>query len=154
MSRKSVVERFFEKVEIRPIPQCWPWVAWVNNMGYGQMSIPSRDIQRGDRTVLAHRISWILQNEQPIPEGLDILHLCDNKRCVNPAHLKPGTASENARMIDPARLRSQSKITEVIACQIRGLIVQGEKQRVIAERYGITQSEVSRINTHDTWRAA
>ncbi len=44
----------------------------------------------------AHRVVWLL-NRGPIPEGLDLDHLCRNTRCCNPVHLEPVTRSENLR---------------------------------------------------------
>jgi hypothetical protein len=43
---------------------------------------------------LAHRVAWQKVNG-PIPEGLEIMHLCDNPSCINVEHLRPGTHAQN-----------------------------------------------------------
>jgi transcriptional regulator with XRE-family HTH domain len=67
--------------------RCWVWTGPANEKrgGYGRW-----------RRALAHRHSWELANG-PIPDGLWILHHCDNPPCVNPAHLYAGTHLDNMR---------------------------------------------------------
>ncbi len=79
--------RFWAKVE--KTDTCWLWTGSLNSAGYGGFSTgPTRD--------LAHR--WAYAHEVgPIPEGLDLDHLCRVKRCVNPAHLEAVTRAENLR---------------------------------------------------------
>ena len=55
--------------------------------GYGQ-------IHSSGRTAYAHRVAWELANGQ-IPEGAFVLHNCDNRRCVNPAHMRLGSFQDN-----------------------------------------------------------
>ena len=69
---------------------CWIWtLTKPNNSGYGMSKY------RGQSTG-AHRIAWE-ESYGPIPEGLRILHICDTQLCVNPKHLRLGTAKDNSQ---------------------------------------------------------
>lgn len=69
---------------------CWLWTGAIQTRGYGSTGIG------GGRTGLAHRVAYVAL-VGPIPQGLTLDHLCEVKRCVNPAHLEPVTAAENLR---------------------------------------------------------
>jgi hypothetical protein len=80
---------------------CWKWSGKKNN-GYGVLSKGSRK----DGYFLAHRFSWELYNKQKIPEGMFVMHKCDNPECCNPDHLMIGTPKENTQdMIAKGRKR-------------------------------------------------
>lgn len=88
-------ERFWAKVnKDGPIPAhvpelgpCWVWTAALHRRGYGWFRF------NGTPT-LAHRVSWELTNG-PIPDGLQVLHKCDNKPCERPDHFFLGTDADN-----------------------------------------------------------
>lgn len=95
--RKPLIMRFWSKVEITP--SCWLWHGGTG-MGYGKL-------QKDGRMDLAHRVAYELF-VGPIPEGLELDHLCRNHGCVNPEHLEAVTHQENtlrgiARPADNAR---------------------------------------------------
>lgn len=83
------VNRFWSKVNRRDDDGCWLWTAARAPNGYGHFWL--------DGTMCgAHRVAYELL-VGPIPNGLQIDHLCRNRACVNPAHMESVTASENAR---------------------------------------------------------
>lgn len=81
------LNRFWAKVEVDHDTGCWLWQAGRDGKGYGQFAV-------GEKNVLAHRFAWQLERG-PIPEGLQIDHLCRVRHCVNPDHLEPVTARTN-----------------------------------------------------------
>jgi hypothetical protein len=114
-------------------------------------------VQRNMRRYLAHRIAFEL-TFGPIPDGLFVCHHCDNPPCVNPAHLFVGTQAENmADMAAKGRHRSrggqngerhpQAKLTDAQVDTIRVLLTGPESTRQIAERYGVSRSLISKIQT-------
>lgn len=92
----TVAERFWSRVDRSGA--CWLWTAGRNNYGYGAF-YPSKGNQ-----VLAHRFAYELL-VGPIPEGLQIDHVCRVRACVNPEHLECVTSKENTlRGVSPSAL--------------------------------------------------
>lgn len=83
---KPLVHRLDERIATGP--GCWQWTGAINRHGYGQFLFTD-----GSRRA-AHRIVYELI-VGPIPEGLQLDHLCRNRGCVNPNHLEPVTNREN-----------------------------------------------------------
>lgn len=78
-------KRFFSKIEINK-SGCWSWRSCLNGSGYGAFT--------SEIGSLAHRFSYFIHNGSLI-NGMVIDHICENKSCVNPKHLKQITRSEN-----------------------------------------------------------
>lgn len=78
------------KYKIDAVTGCWVWIGAIGASGYGVAHLAKH------KTKCAHR--FIYENTKgQIPNGLELDHLCFNKRCVNPAHLEPVTHRENVR---------------------------------------------------------
>lgn len=80
--------------------ECLIWLGWCKPAGYGAF-------RRGRTNYYLHRYSWELANGVPVPDGLLVLHSCDNRRCWNSHHLRVGTHKDNtADMCSRARNRN------------------------------------------------
>lgn len=86
---RPLKERFWQKVQ-HSDSGCWEWLGSRDGGGYGMFQYGSRDSRR------AHRVAWELTNGE-IPTGMFVLHSCDYPPCVNPAHLRLGTNSDNMK---------------------------------------------------------
>ncbi len=138
------MERFWSKVE--KTDWCWNWKAGKGSDGYGIFwDIPNKTSRR------APRVAWELENG-PIPEGMWILHHCDNPACVNPSHLYIGTAADNN---GDAIRRGRNppipqKLTAEQVIEIRALPYQ--PQGKIAAMYGVSQVTISKILRRKSWK--
>lgn len=148
------VKRFWEQVE--KSDGCWVWTGCkINKEGYGGQRI---------RGVLypTHRLSWILRNG-PIPQGLQVLHHCDNPPCVNPDHLFIGTIGDNmkdkaakGRAVNTPQVgvvHWKARLTELDVKHIRELRTTTDMtMRDIGEAYGITKEHVFNILKRIAWK--
>lgn len=143
---KPLVERFLAKVTVTPEPNCWVWNGAATIFGHGQ-------IQKGgtgkDRRKLltAHRVSWEIARGE-IPDGMFVLHTCDNPRCVNPSHLFLGTKAENsADMVSKGRQKRGFDLpqTKLSAADIAKIRKASGSQKEIGKRFNISQSHVCNI---------
>lgn len=146
--------RFFEKVRLGK--GCWEWLAGIDTRGYGRFRL----FVDGKREDSAHRAAWLMEHG-PIPDGLCVLHHCDNRRCVRPSHLYLGTKKDNAndreirgRGRQPnGEAHGKAKLTKEDVLEIRRLYQTGlYHQAVIAKRLGIAQTNVSAIVRRETWK--
>lgn len=78
--------RMLAKLKLAP-NGCWEWTAFRDLGGYGM-------VQLNGRAVRSHRVSWAMHNGE-IPQGMCVLHKCDNPPCCNPFHLYLGTNADN-----------------------------------------------------------
>lgn len=128
------IPKFFDTIEVDS-KGCWNWLGSLVD-GYGQ-------IKSGRTSFKVHRLSWILYRGE-IPKGMNVLHTCDNRKCINPSHLFIGTILDNS--IDAAkkcRLRNGFPLCDVP--KIRALNRIGLKQTHIARLLGVSQGHVSKI---------
>jgi hypothetical protein len=103
----DAVERFWAKVDVQGPDECWDWTGASGVGGYGVIGKRTNGRQWQLR---AHRMSAAIHFGM-FDRRLDVLHTCDNPRCVNPAHLYLGTDADNARDRGERRRSAQSKRT-------------------------------------------
>jgi hypothetical protein len=131
---------------------CWEWDGLVHKTGYGVL-------YTGGKEIKAHRAAYTVWNGA-IPEGLFVCHTCDNRRCINPAHLFAGTNSDNMQdMASKGRsgvrygtANHATKIDEAAVRDIRTRRDNGEILKTIAADYGISLNQVSMIGARTSWR--
>lgn len=160
--RVSIERRFFPRVNkngpvIKPdLGPCWEWTASLDANGYGQLSSGKRPAI----PLKAHRISWEIYRG-PIPDGMCVLHSCDNPKCANPSHLRLGTQTEN--MVDKVERGRHyhgerchlSKISSRTAGLIFAEAHAGRKtHQSIADSFGVSRATVGDIKRGKSWKLA
>ena len=158
------IARFWSKVKKGKGDECWPWLDKPSSNGYGRLI--ARTSYRQYYSYRAHRISWTLANGA-IPAWLCVLHACDNRMCVNPAHLFLGTRTDNTNdMIAKGRLatgeRCHPRRGELHTCakltpdQVREIRREyadgGVTQGQLAKRHGVCTATICRIIHRERWQ--
>ena len=143
-------ERFWQNVLAEPNSGCWLWMGSVGGHGYGQIAKDG-----GPKT--AHRLSWEMQFG-PVPPDKWVLHRCDTRSCVNPAHMFLGTAADNNwDKVSKGRSNSvrgercgRAKLTEKDVRTIKNLKWLNSSE--ISRLYGVAPNSVSLIRRGKSWK--
>ena len=158
-ARKVVMERHYGKTPEerfwlytnQAARGCWEWTGYKNDKGYGVLNL-------GGERILAHRFAYKLVAE--IPDGMFVLHRCDNPGCVRVKHLFLGTkADNNADMTAKGRARRgtnmdgtdnhQAKLNEA---DVRAIRASQESGPVLSRRYGVTNTTIWGIRKRLIWK--
>jgi len=149
MSGPTTWNRFWAKVSpSTPATGCWEWTAHCFPTGYGQF-------WHNGNTSLAHRTAYAL-TRGPIPEGMHVLHTCDNRRCVNPWHLELGTNADNIadKVAKGRQLRGTripwARLTEADVRSMRALYPAHTYQE-LSDLFGVSISTVGHVINRRTW---
>jgi len=164
--RKTVEQRFFEKVDKNAPNGCWEWTAGKDGDDYGIFRVSNTKQKR------THRFSYEFFKGL-IPEGKMVCHTCDNPRCVNPDHLWLGTQKENMKDCvrkgrtangdnngsrkRPNKLKRGSenplsKLTEIIVKNARDKHNQGSSITSLAIKYGVSTPAMFNAINRNTWK--
>lgn len=137
-------ETFLSK--IKKAEGCWIWTGCIHHDGYGRWK------SRG-----AHRHSFVI-HKGPIPDGMVVMHSCDNRVCVNPSHLSLGRIADNVldavskgRNAKGERIGA-AKLTAEQVMEVRALHASGVASRKIGSRFGVSKTTVMDIVNGKYWR--
>lgn len=141
--------------QVKKSDGCWEWTSATLVDGYGLLRIDGKGKQ------LAHRFSYELHCG-PIPDGIHVLHRCDNRLCVRPEHLFLGTRSDNMQdMVNKGRnadiggeKNPNAKLSPAQVEEIRVLRASGQTRPEVARRFGISTRMVSLITTGKSWASS
>ncbi len=143
--KRPIAERFFEKV--REVDSgCHEWTGCLMPNGYGQF-------HKDGKTAYAHRVAYELAYGSY--GNKFVLHICDNRKCVNPKHLFAGTFDENMADMTAKKRQAHGERNghaKLTAQQVKDIRFEIGLQREIAEKYGVTSSLVSMIRSGRIWK--
>jgi hypothetical protein len=148
------VNRFWTHVDRSGGPKsCWLWTGFVRENGYGIIGIKDNEYR-------VHRVSYFIEHGRIDKDRL-VLHRCDVRACVNPAHLFLGTPKDNSqdavRKGRNTRLygeqNGKAKLTRGTVLAIRRMCARGDVyQKTVAQRFGVSEATVSYIVNGSRWR--
>jgi len=149
--KRTLFDRFWTKVN--KTDGCWLWTGGLNKDGYGTFSFYGP-------IIAVHRIVWMLVKSE-IPKGLNVLHKCDIRNCLNPDHLYLGTQKDNRRDADirgrtnlpKGSAHPNAKLTEA-----QVILIRTEWKpwiytaRMLAIKHGVKKSVIMDILNRKTWK--
>lgn len=148
------MERFWSKSRRGGPGECWVWTAALDDGGYGVFGMCH------SKVISAHRFAYLLERG-PIRDGLNVLHRCDNRPCVNPDHLFLGTQADNMRDMAQKGRGGKAKArgaqhwnARLTADDVRAIRAYpaGAMAREIAERFGVSRMTVIAIRNGRLWK--
>lgn len=141
--------RFEDKFEKRGSDECWEWKAGKTKRGYGQFKANDeyhgKSFKWGTKPMSkAHRLAAELAHGQ-CPEGMVVMHSCDNPSCVNPAHLSYGTQRDNVIDMTSKGRHGSQKLSEDDYTNIKRLRESGVSVTDISTRFECSESHIYHI---------
>lgn len=145
--------RFWRRVVCLMGPDnCWIWTGGKNNTGYGSLG-------HRKRSLLAHRVAYEIHHGVTLPSTTAVCHTCDNRVCVNPAHLWLGTLGDNnwdrhkkGRSRGGSMRGQVNPMAKLTEDDVRNIRQSTEPLLTVAKRFGISFQTVSNIRLRKTWR--
>lgn len=158
ISRRIGLDKVAGRYEIDAKTGCWLWQHYRDQYGYGIFVDYDRNSRRRVN-MRAHRFTYATVYGS-IPVGLCVLHKCDTPNCINPDHLFVGSqADNNADMCKKGRNRNRrgsdvpnSKLDARKVKAIRHMLAVGTYARIIAGRFGVSNSLIYAIKSEKAWK--
>lgn len=149
LERRPMSDRFWEKVDVGSPDGCWNWLASLDADGYGSFE-----------STVAHGVSWVLSHGE-IPKGIYVCHTCDNRACVNPAHLFLGTQLDNMKdMVSKGRGKDhhgennpKAKLTTVDVEDIHALSCMGVSVEVLSKEFKVHPATIQWVLSGKSWKS-
>lgn len=140
---QALINRF-EKFVVKK-NGCWEWNGCINSK-YGAFRFRKKPQK-------AHRVSWVIHNGE-IPDGLQVLHKCDNPPCTNPEHLFLGTNADNMKdMVSKKRhVSGKRKLTKEMIIHIRNLLKMGVPSARLSRDYKVSETCIYNIRHNISWK--
>lgn len=158
------IDRIKSLSKLNPKTGCWEWIKSFRGTDplcqYGHLIVGSRK-DKTRQTISAHRYSFEIFNGD-IPHGLNVLHSCDNPKCVNPEHLFLGTRQDNVNDREykgrnkPAKAADKHPRTVLSNAQvilIKNDIIVGMKLTAISQKYNVKTHIIKDISSGRTWQS-
>jgi HNH endonuclease len=149
--------RFTNKYQACPMSGCWLWLGSIMSNGYGKFH---KGGVSGRKKDLAHRVSYEL-HIGPVSDDVLVLHRCDVRSCVNPAHLFLGSGMDNMRDMHSKGRGARGEISNLAKlslADVRDIRNRGaantQQFRAIAGEFGVSCEQIRRIIDKKTWRWA
>lgn len=138
---------------------CWEWLGKLAWNGYGKIHYYKG--YKNYCTTYAHIVSWEIFNSAIKPINKVIMHTCDNRRCVNPNHLKLGTQQENLQ--DMRNKKRDSKIglfkcgkdnknSKLTSHQVIEIINSKISNRKLAKVYNVSHGTIGQIKRREYYK--
>lgn len=148
---KPIDERLWSRAKTSGPNECWEWQGWRHPSGHGQIGRG----RRGEGLAYTHVVAWEVTNG-PVPDGLWVLHRCDNPPCVNPRHLFLGTPADNTHDMVAKRRHSHgeahaTKLSDHDVQEVRRLIAGGRTHQSLADEFGVSRSMIGHIGRFSRW---
>jgi uncharacterized protein YerC len=141
----SPIVRFENKFIPEPNSGCWLWMGATNSDGYGWFWL--------DGHIKAARVAWVLYRGD-LPNGLHVLHHCDNPPCVNPDHLFLGTSADNvADMVRKGRASRKTPGAKLTSEQVLSILHDSREYRTIAKQFNVSSPTICAIKRGKIWRS-
>jgi len=150
MANQFTRTSFWSKIQVGSWEECWNHtvgeVVTRGHGGYGR-------IRYYGKRWLIHRLMYTLAFGD-VPQGLDVLHSCDNPRCCNPAHLWLGTDKDNAQdKSRKGRCRGRDKLTREQREEIKKRYIPWKvSQSFLANEYGVSKGAITALLSGRSWK--